>query len=90
MYSRGDSLKPTTVSLITFTDDIYCIGPRRIAAQLKRHGFEVNLIFLQPTDLWGQMKQRFSSKYDDDDLPESLYRQLISVCKICVKQDRGC
>ncbi len=71
----------TTVSLLTFADDIYCIGPRRIAAQLKRHGFSVNLVFLQPTDLWGQMKQRFSKHYDDDDLPESVYQQLISICK---------
>jgi anaerobic magnesium-protoporphyrin IX monomethyl ester cyclase len=69
------------VSLITFTDDIYSIGPRRIAAQLKRHGFRVNLIFLQPTDLWGQVKQRFSKHYETDDLPESVYQQLISVCR---------
>lgn len=71
----------TAVSLITFTDDIYCIGPRRIAAQLKRHGFRVNLIFLRPTDFWGQTKQRFSTHFYNDDLPESVYQQLIPVCK---------
>jgi radical SAM superfamily enzyme YgiQ (UPF0313 family) len=70
-----------TVSLISLTDDIYCIGPRRIAAQLKRHGFSVNLIFLTPTNLSGQMRQRFSPHYDSDDLPESVYQQLISICK---------
>jgi anaerobic magnesium-protoporphyrin IX monomethyl ester cyclase len=72
---------PTTVSLISFTDDIYCIGPRRISAQLKRHGYRVNLIFLRPTDFWGQTRQRFSTAYDNDDLPESLYQQLIALCK---------
>src|SRR5690348_17041948 len=71
----------TTVSLISFTDDIYCIGPRRIASQLKRHGFRVNLIFLRPTDFWGQTRQRFSKHYYNDDLDEQLYRQLLSVCK---------
>ncbi len=72
----------TTVSLISFTDDIYCIGPRRISAQLKRHGFQVNLIFLRPTDFWGQTRQRFfSSHYSNDDLPESVYQQLIALCK---------
>ena len=72
---------PTTVSLISFTDDIYCIGPRRIAAQLKRHGFRVNLIFLRPTDFWGQTRQRFSTRYDNGDLPESLYQELIALCR---------
>lgn len=72
----------TTVSLISFTDDIYCIGPRRLAAQLKRHGFQVNLIFLRPTDFWGQTRQRFLARYySNDDLPESLYRQLIALCQ---------
>ena len=71
----------TTVSLISFTDDIYCIGPRRIAAQLKRHGFRVNLIFLRPTDFWGQTRQRFSKTYYNEDLDESLYQQLLAVCK---------
>jgi len=71
----------TTVSLISFTDDIYCIGPRRIAAQLKRHGFRVNLIFLRPTDFWGQTRQRFSTHYYNEDLPESLYQQLLEICK---------
>lgn len=75
------SAGPTTVSLISFTDDIYCIGPRRIAAQLKRHGFRVNLIFLRPTDFWGQTRQRFSPHYYNGDLSDALYRQLIAVCK---------
>ena len=70
-----------TVSLISFTDDIYCIGPRRISAQLKRHGYRVNLIFLRPTDFWGQTRQRFASHYYNEDLPESLYRQLLEICK---------
>jgi anaerobic magnesium-protoporphyrin IX monomethyl ester cyclase len=73
-------LRNTTVSLITLTDDIYCIGPRRIAAQLKRHGFTVNLIFLTPTDLWGQLKQRFTTQYNDGDLPDEIYRQLVAIC----------
>jgi anaerobic magnesium-protoporphyrin IX monomethyl ester cyclase len=71
----------TTVSLISFTDDIYCIGPRRIAAQLKRHGYRVNLIFLRPTDFWGQTRQRFSTHYYNEDLPESLYQQLLDICR---------
>ena len=60
----------STVSLISFTDDIYCIGPRRIATQLKRHGFQVNLIFLRPTDFWGQTRQRFQAHYYNGDLSE--------------------
>jgi hypothetical protein len=69
------------VTLISFTDDIYCIGPRRISAQLKRNGFAVNLLFLRPTDLSGQLRQRFRSDYYNDDLPDSLYDQLIPICK---------
>ena len=69
------------ITLISFTDDIYCIGPRRISAQLKRHGFEVNLVFLRPTDFWGQATQRFRKHYENDDLPESVYRQLIDLTK---------
>jgi anaerobic magnesium-protoporphyrin IX monomethyl ester cyclase len=72
---------PTKVTLISFTDDIYCIGPRRISAQLKRHGFHVDLIFLRPTDFWGQATQRFRKHYDNPDLPESVYRQLIDLTK---------
>jgi len=71
----------TTVSLISFTDDIYCIGPRRIAAQLRRHGFGVNLIFLRPTDLMGQARQRFRPHYYNGDLSESEYQQLIGICR---------
>jgi radical SAM superfamily enzyme YgiQ (UPF0313 family) len=70
-----------TISLITFTDDIYCIGPRRLSSQLKRHGFRVNLIFLRPTDFWGQARQRFQSEYYNGDLPESVYQQLLDVCR---------
>jgi len=78
----SDAIAPrTTVSLISFTDDIYCIGPRRIAAQLKRYGYHVHLIFLRPTDFWGQTRQRFRARYYNDDLPESLYQQLLSICK---------
>jgi len=78
----SDASSPsTTVSLISFTDDIYCIGPRRIAAQLKRYGFHVNLIFLRPTDFRGQARQRFSAHYYNHDLPEDLYQQLLAVCK---------
>lgn len=70
-----------TVSLISFTDDIYCIGPRRIASQLKRHGFRVHLIFLRATDFWGQTRQRLQTKYYNNDLPESTYKQLIEIVK---------
>lgn len=71
----------TAVTLISFTDDIYCIGPRRIATQLKRHGFKVNLIFLRPTDFWGQTRQRFQAQYYNGDLSEDLYQQLLAICK---------
>jgi anaerobic magnesium-protoporphyrin IX monomethyl ester cyclase len=71
----------TKITLVSFTDDIYCIGPRRISAQLKRHGFPVDLVFLRPTDFLGQAKQRFSKHYDNGDLAESLYRQLIALCR---------
>jgi anaerobic magnesium-protoporphyrin IX monomethyl ester cyclase len=76
-----DRRDPTTVSLISFTDDIYCIGPRRIAAQLKRHGFRVNLIFLRATDFWGQTRQRFQKHFYNADLPESVYAQLFEICR---------
>ncbi len=69
------------VTLISFTDDIYCIGPRRIATQLKRHGIPVNLVFLRPTDFWGQTRQRFQAHYYNDDLSEDLYQQLLAICK---------
>lgn len=72
---------PTTVTLISFTDDIYCIGPRRIAAQLKRHGFRVHLIFLRATDFWGQTRQRFQKHFYNEDLPEDVYRQLLAIAK---------
>ena len=69
------------VSLISFTDDIYGIGPRRISAQLKRHGIDVNLIFLRPTDFWGQTRQRFQKQFGNGDLPASVYQQLLAICK---------
>ena len=69
------------VTIICLTDDIYCIGPRRISSQLKRNGFRVNLIFLKAASFWGQTKQRFSSHFDSHELPESLYRQLVHVCR---------
>lgn len=72
---------PTTVTLISFTDDIYCIGPRRLASQLRRHGFGVNLVFLRPTDLVGQTRQRFSKHYYAGDVSESEYTQLIDICR---------
>jgi anaerobic magnesium-protoporphyrin IX monomethyl ester cyclase len=62
------------------TDDIYCIGPRRISAQLKRHGFKVHLVFLRATNFWEQIRQRFDAGFDDPDLPEPVYRQLVEVC----------
>ncbi len=73
--------KKTAVTLITLTDDIYCIGPRRISAQLRRNNFPVNLVFLTPTDLWGQARQRFSKDYSEDDLPEAVYQQLVELCR---------
>ncbi len=69
------------ISIICSTDDIYCIGPRRISAQLKRHGFRVNLIFLRATNFWGQTRQRFGAYFDDADLPDSVYRKLIELCR---------
>ncbi len=74
-------MRKTAVTLISLTDDIYCIGPRRIAAQLKRHGFETNLVFLQTTDFWGQIRHRFSKHYESDDLPDDLYQNLLDICK---------
>jgi anaerobic magnesium-protoporphyrin IX monomethyl ester cyclase len=74
-------LKLNKVVILTLTDDIYCIGPRRLSAQLKRHGFEVNLVFLTPETLAGQVLQRFKAQFDNSDLPEDVYRQLIDICK---------
>ena len=73
-------MKPA-VSIICLTDDVYCIGPRRISSQLKRHGFHVNLIFLQPENLWGQIRQRFRSKFDAPKLSDRVYRELVNVCR---------
>ena len=71
----------TTVTLISFTDDIYCIGPRRIASQLKRYGYQVHLIFLRATDFWGQTRQRFQKHFYNGDLSEPLYQQLFEICR---------
>jgi anaerobic magnesium-protoporphyrin IX monomethyl ester cyclase len=77
---EGKRLSGSKISIICSTDDIYCIGPRRISAQLKRHGFRVNLIFLRATNFWGQTRQRFGAHFEDADLPEPVYRQLIELC----------
>jgi radical SAM superfamily enzyme YgiQ (UPF0313 family) len=69
------------VTILCSTDDIYCIGPRRISAQLKRHGFKVHLVFLRATTLWEQTRQRFGARFDNTDLPEQVYRQLINLCR---------
>jgi len=69
------------VVIICLTDDIYCIGPRRISAQLKRHGFDPRLVFLQPTSFWGQLRQRFRSHYDPTTFPEAVYQKLVEVSR---------
>ena len=69
------------VTVISLTDDIYCIGPRRISSQLKRNGFDANLVFLQPKSFWGQVSQRFSARFEAGELPEVLYQQLVEACK---------
>jgi anaerobic magnesium-protoporphyrin IX monomethyl ester cyclase len=76
-------LSAANIAIICFTDDIYCIGPRRLAAQLKRHGFRVRLIFLRATSFWGQARQRFAARFDNADLPEPMARQLIELCRDC-------
>ncbi|MBI1748277.1 MAG: cobalamin B12-binding domain-containing protein [Acidobacteria bacterium] len=72
---------PTRISIICSTGDIYCIGPRRFSSQRKRHGFEVDLIFLRATTFWGQSKRRFNAYFDEDDLSESVYQQLLDICR---------
>lgn len=69
------------VTIICLTDDVYCIGPRRISSQLKRHGFDVNLIFLKAQSLWGQLRQRFSAHFEAGGVSETVYRQLVDVCR---------
>ena len=81
MGARSGGHLQAPVTIISLTDDIYCIGPRRISSQLKRHGFDARLIFLQPKSLWGQISQRFSSHFETPDFSDSLYRQLIDVCR---------
>ena len=82
MSHQGTSTPgPLTVTLISFTDDIYCIGPRRISSQLKRHGFQVHLIFLRATGFWGQTRQRFEKHFYNGELSDSLYRQLFDICR---------
>jgi anaerobic magnesium-protoporphyrin IX monomethyl ester cyclase len=74
-------VKLPAATLITLTDDIYCIGPRRLSAQLKRNGFPVNLVFLQPKNLWGQVRQRFSAEFDGSAITDDTYRQLVELCR---------
>ncbi|MBZ5497468.1 MAG: cobalamin-dependent protein [Acidobacteriia bacterium] len=74
-------MSASKISIICSTDDIYCIGPRRLSAQLKRHGFEVNLIFLRAASFWGQARQRLGTYFDNADLPEPVYRQLMELCR---------
>jgi anaerobic magnesium-protoporphyrin IX monomethyl ester cyclase len=74
-------LPGSKITIICSTDDIYCIGPRRISAQLKRHGFDVHLVFLRATNFWGQARHRFSGQMDDGDLPDPVCRQLIELCR---------
>src|ERR1051326_698285 len=81
MSDVGAQSKRGKVVIICLTDDIYCIGPRRIAANLRRKGFESNLVFLHATNLWGQLKQRFSSRFDNSDLPQDTYDQLLKLCE---------
>src|SRR5262245_9595600 len=69
------------VVIICLTDDIYCIGPRRISANLRRHGFQANLVFLHATNFSGQIRQRFSSHFDNSELPDSTYEQLVALCR---------
>jgi anaerobic magnesium-protoporphyrin IX monomethyl ester cyclase len=71
----------TRATIICLTDDIYCIGPRRLSSQLKRAGFDVALVFLQAKSFWGQIKQRFKPHSDGMGLDEGLYRQLIEICQ---------
>jgi hypothetical protein len=73
-------MKCAKISLICLTDDIYSIGPRRISSQLKRNGFKVQLIFLQAKSFWGQIKERFGSHHDENDLSERTCQELISLC----------
>jgi anaerobic magnesium-protoporphyrin IX monomethyl ester cyclase len=68
-------------TILCLTDDIYCIGPRRLSAQLKRAGFEVTLVFLQAKSFWGQIKQRFKPHSDAMTLGEATYRRLVEICK---------
>jgi anaerobic magnesium-protoporphyrin IX monomethyl ester cyclase len=71
----------TKATLICLTDDIYCIGPRRLSSQLKRAGFDVALVFLRARSFWGQIKQRFRPDSDGLNLREEVYRQLLDVCR---------
>ena len=73
-------MKRSQVTIICLTDDIYSIGPRRISSHLKRNGYPVQLIFLEAKSFWGQIRERFSSQYDESDYSEHLYRQLLELC----------
>ncbi len=74
-------MKQAKATLICLTDDINSLGPRRISAQLKRNGFETNLIFLYPKGLGALLRERFRPKQEESDLSESVYRQLIELCR---------
>jgi anaerobic magnesium-protoporphyrin IX monomethyl ester cyclase len=70
----------TKATMICLTDDIYCIGPRRLSSHLKGAGFDVALVFLQAKSFWGQIKQRLKPDSDGMNLGESIYRQLLEIC----------
>ena len=73
-------MKSSKISLICLTDDIYSIGLRRMSSQLKRNGFQAQLIFLEAKSFWGQIRERFSSHYDETDYSETIYRDLLDIC----------
>lgn len=68
-------------TIICLTDDIYCIGPRRLSAQLKRAGFDAALVFLQSKSFWGQVGQRFRPHSDGMGVSDGLLHQLAEICK---------
>ncbi len=74
-------MKRIKATLISLTDDIYCIGPRRLSSQLKRAGYDVSLVFLQSKSFWGQIKQRMRPDSDSVNLSEGVYRRLFEICR---------
>ncbi len=75
-----NSTKGFKVTIICLTDDIYSIGPRRISSQLKRNGFQVQLVFLEAKSFWSQIRERFSPHYDESDYSDQVYQQLVACC----------